>query len=295
LTSQAYLVYRLTGKATLDIFTSADYTPMVDIQRNCWCRETTEYITPLDKLPVPTWSCEIAGTVTPEAAKETRLAVGTPVIVGTTDAGAEAVSTGVSQPGDLMIMFGSSFYFVLLAEKLMPSELFWATTWLDSSVYTLQGGTSTSGSLTRWFRDNLAPLEFAAQQAGGEPAYAAMARLLKDSPLGSKGLIALPYFEGERTPIHDSEAKGVLFGLTLSHTRADIYRSLLEGIAFGIRHIVDTMTAEGAQPKRIIGAAGGTKNREWMQIVCDIANIEMNILEQDITVSSVGYMTKLAI
>jgi xylulokinase len=258
-----------------------DYTPMVDIRNNRWDREMTEYITPINRLPVPSWSCEIAGYVTKEACSETGLAIGTPVIVGTTDAGAEAVSTGISQPGDLMVMFGSTIFFVMLADHLMPSPRFWATAWLDPSAFTFQGGTSTSGSLTRWFRDNLSPVEVAAQKSGGTISYTSLARLLKDSLPGAKGLISLPYFEGERTPIYDSEAKGVLFGLSLSHSRADIYRSLLEGIGFGLRHLIDTMLEEGVKPSRIIGAAGGTKNREWMQIVCDIANINMTILEQE--------------
>jgi xylulokinase len=303
LTSQAFLVYRLTGKATLDIFTMADYTPMGDIRKNRWCKETTEYITPLYKLPKPTWSCKVAGTITRKASQQTGLAAGTPVIVGTTDVGAEAISAGASSSGDLMVMFGSSFFFVMLAPELLPSEKFWATAWLDPSAYTLQGGTSTSGSLTHWFRDNFAPLEVAAQQAGGAPAYAALAQLLKESPPGAKGLICLPYFEGERTPIYDPDAKGVFFGLTLNHSRADMYRSILEGIAFGIRHIIDTMQEEGVQPKRIIGVAGGTKNRDWMQIVCDIANIQMVILEKDSSAAygdafmagvGIGYYKKLA-
>jgi len=277
LTSQAYVVHRLTGKATLDIFTMAEYTPMVDIRRQKWHRETAEYITPLKKLPHPDWSCNIAGRVTEVASRETGLAPGTPVIVGTTDAGAETVSTGANQPGDLMIMFGSSFFFVLLMDKLVPSPKFWATPWLDASAFTIQGGTSTSGSITRWFRDQFAQLEMGAQKSGGVNAYAALADLLRESPPGAKGLVLLPYFEGERTPIYDSEAKGVLFGLTLRHTRADVYRAILEGIAFGIRHIVDTLMEEGANPKRIIGVAGGTKNRSWMQIVADIANIQMLI------------------
>jgi len=281
LTSQAYVVFRLTGKATLDFFTMAEYTPMVDIRSHKWCRETTEYITPLEKLPTPDWSCKIAGHVTDDASRETGLLPRTPVIVGTTDAGAETVSTGANQPGDLMIMFGSSFFFVLLMDRLIPSQKFWSTPWLDSSAYTIQGGTSTSGSITRWFRDNFAYMEVAAQKSGGKNAYAALAELLQDSPPGAKGLILLPYFEGERTPIYDPEAKGVLFGLTLRHTRADIYRAILEGIAFGIRHIIETLLKEGASPKRIIGAAGGTKNLGWMQIVADIANIEMLIPEKE--------------
>jgi len=135
--------------------------------------------------------------------------------------------------------------------------------------------------LTRWFRDNFSAEEMTIQKAGGEPAYTALARLLLDSPPGAKGLISLPYFEGERTPIYDPQAKGLLFGLTLSHSRADVYRSLLEGIGFGIRHMIDTMIEEGAKPKRIFASAGGTRNRGWMQIVCDIANIEMVIPEQE--------------
>jgi len=281
LTSQAYLVFRLTRKATLDIFTLADFTPMADIRGNCWCRETTEYIAPLEKLPIPIWSCDIAGYVMKEASFETGLVEGTPVIVGTTDAGAEAVSTGISQPGDLMIMFGSTIFVVMLAKSLMPSPKLWATAWLDPSAFTLQGGTSTAGSLTRWFRDNFSATELAIQRSGGDPAYAALAHLLLDSSPGANGLITLPYFEGERTPIYDPKAKGMLFGLTLSHTRADVYRSLLEGIGFGIRHMIDTMIEEGARPKRIIASAGGIRNSGWMQIVCDIANIDMIIPEQE--------------
>jgi len=278
LTSQAYIVYRLTTKATLDFFTMADFTPMVNIRKNSWFEETTKYITPINKLPIPSWSCEIAGCITEKAAKETGLEKGTKVIVGTTDAGAEIVSSGANKPGDMMMMFGSSFFFVMLTEKLLPSEKFWATPWLDSSAYALQGGTSTSGSLTRWFRDNFASMEVSIQNAGGESAYSSLAKLLKDSPPGANGLISLPYFEGERTPIYDSDAKGMIFGLSLRHSRADIYRSIIEGISFGIRHIFDSLLETGAKPKRFIGVAGGTKNREWMQITSDIANIEIDIL-----------------
>jgi len=178
----------------------------------------------------------------------------------------------------MMMMFGSSFFFVMLTEKLLPSEKFWATPWLDSSAYALQGGTSTSGSLTRWFRDNFAPMEVSIQNSGGESAYSALAKLLRESPPGANGLITLPYFEGERTPIYDSDAKGMIFGLSLRHSRADIYRSIIEGISFGIRHILDSLLETGAQPKRFIGVAGGTKNREWMQITSNIANIEIDIL-----------------
>jgi xylulokinase len=112
-----------------------------------------------------------------------------------------------------------------------------------------------------------------------------MVKLLHDSPPGAKGLIALPYFEGERVPLHDPDAKGLLFGLTLRHTRADIYRAFLEGVAFSIRHNVDVMHADGVVAQRILGVGGGTKNLEWMQMISDVANIEVFIPEQQIGAS----------
>jgi xylulokinase len=282
LTSEAYLVNRLTGKNTLDYLTAADFAPMFDVRKRTWNVETTQYITSLAKLPDLSWSCKLCGKITREAARETGLMVDTPVIVGTTDSASEALSAGVSNTGEMVMMFGSSFYFILITGKNTPLDLFWSSAWLEEGAYVLQGGTSTSGSLTRWFRDNLAPLEIEAQNTGGENAYASLAKLLDQSPRGANGLIALPYFEGERTPVYDPQARGVLFGLTLKNTRADIYRALLEGVGFGIRHILDEMRIAGVYPSRMIGAGGGTQNLGWMQIISDIANIEMVIPEKQI-------------
>jgi xylulokinase len=228
------------------------------------------------------WSCEIAGYVTAQAARQTGLKEGTPVIAGTLDSAAEAISAGVAAFGDMMMMFGSSNSFILKTDRLVPTDNYWALNWLEPDTFAFVGGMSTVGSLTRWFRDNLSPLELADQQAHGKNAYAALAELLKDSPPGANGLIALPYFEGERTPMYDPNAKGVLFGLTLKHTRADIYRALLESIGFGIRHNFDGMLAEFIYPKCILAVGGGARNLAWMQIISDIANIEMAIPDQQI-------------
>jgi xylulokinase len=180
------------------------------------------------------------------------------------------------------MMFGSSNSFILKTDRLVPTDNYWALNWLEPGTFAFVGGMSTVGSLTRWFRDNLAPLELADEKAHGRNAYAAMADLLNDSPPGARGLIALPYFEGERTPMYDPNARGVLFGLTLKHTRADIYRALLESIGFGIRHNVDGMLAASMYPKRILAVGGGVKNLAWMQMISDIANIEMAIPSQQI-------------
>jgi xylulokinase len=228
------------------------------------------------------WSCDVAGYVTSQAAHQTGLNEGTPVIAGPTDSAAEAISAGLADFGEMMMMFGSSNSFIMKTDKLVRTDNFWGLNWMEPGTYAFVGGMSTVGSLTRWFRDNLAPLEVAAQTTGGPNAYAAMADLLKETTLGARGLIALPYFEGERTPIYDPDSKGVLFGLTLKHTRADIYRALLESVGFGIRHNMDSMIAEGLQPKCILAVGGGTKNLAWMQMISNIANIQMSIPNQQI-------------
>ena len=282
LTSHSYIVFQLTGQPTVDIYSACGFAPLIDVENISWLEKAGEHITPVRTMPELYWSCDVVGSVTAEAAKATGLAEGTPVIAGTTDSAAEAISAGLTDFGDMMMMFGSSNSFIMKTDKLVRTENFWGLNWMEPGTFAFVGGMSTVGSLTRWFRDNLAPLEVIAQNEGGENAYTAMAKMLKDSPLGARGLIALPYFEGERTPLYDPDAKGVLFGLTLKHTRADIYRALLESVGFGIRHNVECMLAEGISPKRILAVGGGTKNPEWMQIISDIADIEMVIPDQQI-------------
>lgn len=281
LTSHSLIVFRLTGQATVDIYSACSYAPLFDIENISWSEKAAEIIAPVETLPELAWSCDVVGSVTREASRTTGLAEGTPVIAGTIDAAAEAISAGLTEFGEMMMMLGSSNSLILKTDKLVRTENFWGLRWLEPDTYAIVGGMSTVGSLTRWFRDTLAPLEVAAQRAGGENAYAAMAKLTKDSAPGANGLIALPYFEGERTPIYDPDAKGVFFGLTLQHTRADLYQALLESVGFGIRHNIESMRLEGISPLRILAVGGGTRNLEWMQIISDIAEVEMAIPAQE--------------
>jgi xylulokinase len=147
------------------------------------------------------------------------------------------------------------------------------------------GGTATAGSLTRWFRDNFAQEELAAQRAGGADAYQALAALAASSPPGSRGLVVLPYFAGERTPLQDPQARGLVFGLSLSHSRADLYRAVLESVGYSIRHNLEALEERGCRAERILAVGGGTRNRAWMQMVSDIAGIAQLLPEQQIGAS----------
>ncbi|NLF02364.1 MAG: FGGY-family carbohydrate kinase [Anaerolineales bacterium] len=280
-----YLLLKLTGEATLDVYDATVFAPFFDPHRLDWDPALADVVAPVDMMPRVTWTCDVAGRVTPEAARLTGLAAGTPVITGTADAAAEAVSAGLSRVGEMMMMYGSSTFYILRSPRLLDTRTFWNSHFLEPDTYVLAGGTATAGSLTRWFRDQFGPLELADERAGGGNAYTALARLAAESPPGARGLVMLPYFAGERMPVQDPQARGAILGLTLSHTRADCYRALLESVGYAIRHNLDAMRAEGIAAERILAVGGGTHNRLWMQIISDIAGIEQHIPEQQIGAS----------
>ncbi len=280
LTSQAYLVFRLTGQASIDIYTAGAYAPLFDVLQRAWNPHTAQAIVPPERLPRPFWTAEVVGGVSAAAAKETGLAEGTAVIAGTADAAAEALSTGMAREGDMLVMFGSSIFFILKTASLPRSQRFWGSNFLEAGSFALAGGMSTAGSLTTWFRDQLGQPETTAEAAGGRNAFAVLAEAAAASPLGARGLLALPYFAGERTPLHDPQACGLWFGLNLKHTRADLYRALLEGVAFGIRHNLEAMAEEGFEARRILVSGGGAHNRLWLQIVADVCGLDLVLPDQ---------------
>ena len=133
-----------------------------------------------------------------------------------------------------------------------------------------------------WFRDELGADERATAEKTGANAFALLAQRAAETPPGADGLITLPYFSGERTPINDVHAKGVFFGLTLSHTRAHLYRSCLEGIAYGLRHNIEAMGQVDARPQRLIAIGGGTQDALWLQICSDVTGLPQDVPAQTI-------------
>jgi xylulokinase len=270
MTSTSYLVYRLTGRVVMDHYTATTYGPLYSLRKRGWEPRGLREVCDAALLPELDWSTAVAGRVTEQAAVETGLAPGTPVIVGTADAAAEAVSAGVVAPGDTMLMYGTTLFFIEICKAMPQSARLWPAVFLHPDTYALAAGMATSGALTRWFRDQFAPLERQVEEEGGTNAYQALAEMAKSVPPGAEGLLMLPYFSGERTPLNDPLARGVVAGLTLSHSRAHLYRALLESVAYGIRHNLEAMREAGQVPSRLVAIGGGTRNRLWLQIVSDV-------------------------
>ena len=251
ITSQTFLVYRLTGEVVIDRYTGGNFGPFYDVATQQW---TAEF-------------CEIAGSVTAKAAAETGLAVGTKVIVGTVDAAAEALSVGVLDAGDMMVMYGSTMFMILLTEQIARDARLWYAPWMLQGLHASAAGLATSGTLTHWFRDQLA------RDLDPAGAFATLAAEAAASPPGARGLTVLPHFSGERTPHHNPHARGAVFGLDLTHTRGDLYRAVLEGMACAATEVFETYADANIPPRRLIAVGGGTRNLPWLQAVSDVSGL----------------------
>jgi xylulokinase len=278
-TSTSFLVERLTGACVIDHYTAANSSPFYLVDDLAFSDALAPGIVPLDLMPQPAWTTDIAGTVTPAAAAATGLTTGTPVIVGTIDAAAEALSVGVAAPGDTMLMYGSTIFIIMIAEKRLKDERLWYAPWLFPGEHASMAGLATSGTLTHWFRDNFA------RELAPADAMAALAAEAAASPPGARGLVFLPYFSGERTPLHDPQAKGTLIGLNLTHGRGDIYRALLEGIAHATNHVFDTYREAGEEPRTLYAVGGGTKNLVWSQATSAISGRTQVLREKTVGAS----------
>ena len=220
LTASSFLCAKLTGRFTVDRYLAEDFLPLYD--RYTWrvdARECARFCRP-DQMAEVMSATDIAGVITQRAAEATGLAAGTPVLVGTGDSGAEAISTGVFRPGDMMVQLGSTAYFIYLADHMVDDARLWPGTFIIPGTYGICAGTNTAGALTSWLRQELYRDAVEAEGHGGPDAYSVMAHDAADVAPGADGLLCLPYFAGERTPLNDPEARGVFFGLTGRHTRA---------------------------------------------------------------------------
>lgn len=269
--SHTFVAYRLTGEYVLDHPAAGMCEPLYDHKQHRWIGEWADEVAPGLKLPDLRWPAEIAGEITQEAAEVTGLPAGIPVSTGTVDAWSEAASIGVREPGDLMVMYGTTALAMEIVEDPLPSSNLWSTAGPLAGTNVLAGGMATSGALTDWIR-----------KLSDGRSYAELTDEASSVPPGSEGLVMLPYFAGERNPISDPSARGVICGLTLRHTRGHLYRAVLEATAFGIRHLLEAVHEAGGEAKRLVAVGGGTKGGLWTQIVSDVIDEPQELPEQTI-------------
>ncbi len=229
-------------------------------------------------LPPVRVSHEVIGAVTAEAAAATGLAAGTPVVAGCADHVASAFVAGIRRDGDLLIKFGGAGDILLATDTPRPDPRLFLDHHIVPGLFMPNGCMACSGAVLNWIVRELAAGALEDAESLREKPHATLDRLAARVPAGADGLILLPYFLGEKTPIHDPYARGTLVGLGLHHTLAHIWRATLEGVVFGFRHHVDVFEELGQSVRHVVASDGGAGSPLWMQIAADALGRPVHLL-----------------
>lgn len=211
------------------------------------------------------------GTVSADAATATGLPEGLPVFGGAADHIVSALGAGITRSGDVLLKFGGAGDIVVATDRPLPDSRLYLDYHLIPGLYAPNGCMAASGSALNWLAGLIAD--------GEQRPHEALDALAEKVAPGADGLVCLPYFLGEKTPIHDPKARGSFVGLSLSHTRGHLWRAALEAVAFGFRHHIDVLGDIGHSPARFVASDGGSRSRVWMQITADIIGAPVSVLD----------------
>lgn len=278
--SYDFINYRLTGHHVIERNWALE-SGLYDVYREAWAEDMLELSqidsSLLGEVHAPS---NVIGHITAEAARHTGLKAGTPVVAGSADHVASAFSAGLKTPGDLLVKLGGAGDILMTLDTFHPDRRLFIDYHIIPGQYLINGCMATSGSLIKWFRNQLAP----------NASYTELDAASASIPAGAEGLVILPYFLGEKTPIFDPLARGILFGLTLTHTRAHIFRAVLEAISFGFYHHLQVLAEIGFQPNEpVMVTNGGTHSELWRQITADVLGLTLHTLAKS-PGSSLGAM-----
>ncbi len=277
LQSNSFIAYRLTGAMTQDI--SQGYgLHCFDMRRGQWDAAMAEKLgIDLKLLPELVPSHQVVGTVTPEAARRTGLAIGTPVVAGGLDAACGTLGAGVLNAGETQEQGGQAGGMSICLDQYQADPSLILGYHVVPDRWLLQGGTVGGGGMLKWLREQICP----------ELTFAEMSELAVQAPAGSDGLLCLPYMAGERSPIWDTQAKGVFYGLDYAKTRAHLIRAAMEGVAYALEHNLEVAREAGASPM-VLRAMGGAANSEiWTQIKADVTGKRIVVPASD-TATTLG-------
>ncbi|WP_119388519.1 FGGY-family carbohydrate kinase [Taklimakanibacter lacteus] len=225
---------------------------------------------PRKALPRKTVSHELLGHITEIAAGDTGLAQGTPVIAGAADHIASALAAGIARQGEVLLKFGGSVDVLIATDRVAPDPRMYLDYHLVPGLYVPNGCMATGGSGLNWFAASFAEGERGKAEAAGMSVHQWLDRLAAGIPAGAEGVQILPYFLGEKTPVHDADVRGAILGLSLAHGPAHLWRALLEAYAYGIAHHIEVLNDMGHATETYVASDGGSKSAVWMQIVADV-------------------------
>lgn len=269
LSTHHFVVMRLTGRAVMDYDTASIMGGIFDARRRAWDEEACVRLgIPPHILPGLSPATAIVGGITPDAAQATGLAVGTPVIAGSGDTFPTMVGCGAIDPGDAMIAFGTTGLLTIAVQPLAQSAAGPHFSDAEGAASVLWGANVLSaGRLVRWFQENFAPVESMAAEGQGISPFVLLDNEADEIPAGSEGVLVLPHLLGRRTPTPDAAMRGTILGLDPFHTRAHVYRAVLESFAYNVRQSYEELRPH---VQRVVATAGGARSPLWRQIMADV-------------------------
>lgn len=287
LQSNSYIAFKLTGQISQDL--SQGYgLHCFDMRTGQWDEEMCRKMgIPSDFLPEIVPSDRIIGTVTKKAAEESGLAEGTPVAAGGLDAACGTLGAGVIHSGETQEQGGQAGGMSICIEKYQAAPRLILGFHVIPGKWLLQGGTTGGGGVMRWFEREFADYERLMREQTGISSLDQLNEIAEKVTPGCDGLVFLPYMAGERSPIWNPYAKGVFYGLDFSKTKGHMVRACMEGVAFSLRHNLETAEEAGAKAE-ILRAMGGSANSLlWTQIKSDVTGKTMAVPASD-TATTLG-------
>ena len=278
-----YIRFLLTGVFATEV-SDASGTVLFDVKKRRWSKEMLSALEiPEDLMPEVFESPEVSGRISAEASSLTGLPEGTPVVGGGGDQAAGAVGNGIVREGIISSTIGTSGVVFASCDEVRvePGRRLHTFCHAVPGKWHLMGVMLSAGGSLRWLRDAICHEEVREAKEKGIDPYEIMTEEASQAPPGCEGLIFLPYLSGERTPYPDPDARGVFFGLTLRHKKEHLIRSVMEGIAYGLRDSLELMKGIGARMSEVHASGGGARSSLWRQIQADVNNLEMQVISVD--------------
>ena len=277
LQSNSYIVYRMTGEITQDI--SQGYgLACFDMRNGKWDEDACRKLgIPRKLLPDIVPCHQVVGRLTKEAAEQTGLKEGIPVVAGGLDAACGTLGAGVVSPGQTQEQGGQAGGMSICIDRYAADPSLILGFHVVPERWLLQGGTTGGGGALKWLRETMFP----------DLGFEEMSALAEKAPAGSGGVVFLPYMAGERSPIWNPDACGVFFGLNFSVRREQIIRACMEGVAYSLRHNLETARTAGARAETLRAMGGSANSRIWTQIKADVTGCRIEVPASD-TATTLG-------
>ncbi len=292
-----YILFKLTGKMAIDYVGASVYF-LFDPVKKQWSQDVCDRLgIPMEKLPKAFPCTDVIGEVTEQAAKITGLNPGTPVVICAGDVAVAQSGAGANQEGKVHLCIGTATWIGVSTSTFRndPVKPLWGLCHIDPNKYIIAGEMETGGGALMWFRDVLCKEEKLRTTHIGRSTYELISTMAEEVPAGSDKLIFLPWLSGERAPVLDHYARGGYIGLSMSHTKSHMARAVMEGVAYHLRWICETMEQVGFKIDSFNGIGGGCNSQIWTQIISDITGRKMNVVCNHLEAGAAGAALAVAV